>query len=567
MAKRGLLTDQALGEGKTFASDGLGFATYSDVLAVAAVESEGPITIGVFGEWGTGKTSLMHMMENRLKSRKKVVTVWFNAWRYESDEHPVVSLVATIVKALRDNKGWRDAIKDGGHAFLQALQAVAYGFSMKTEISLLGAGKVEGSFSGKDIIDRIDKMTNEELMDTSVLYSMFERLDALELPGGHRVVVFIDDLDRCFPDQSVKLLESIKLVLNQTGFVYVIGASRSILEAYVQFHYGKEFGIIGFPGASYLDKLVQLPFHIPPHSGRMSEYCKALMKAMDVTVGAKLEHILPVIGTALGSNPRAVIRFVNNVLVDLSIYDALRQDTVLEEVQIESFAIARCLQQRWPDVFNRLAVSDELCEKVAIWKSSELSTLIKSADTETDAELMFMSKTLFSNRELCQLLIETEEGIGWLKDRGARGGAIHFLQTQRRTTVMADVRAANSFDIQFCYVAADVKYVTTIAEYLVDNGVTVNMDEAADVRLCRAIGLCIGGVDANMDAVTDAAIRAVAARSEDREFLIIPVLLPNSSVERIPEPIRQFSSLDLREGIDALALASLVRQLQSRRMS
>jgi len=58
MVNLNLLTDQALGEGTSESFDGLGFETYASVLADAARGNPGPFTIGVFGEWGTGKTSL-----------------------------------------------------------------------------------------------------------------------------------------------------------------------------------------------------------------------------------------------------------------------------------------------------------------------------------------------------------------------------------------------------------------------------------------------------------------------------------------------------------------------------
>ena len=78
-----LLTDQALGEHDSPQEDGLGFSTYAEVLSSAALGTTEPFTIGIFGAWGTGKTSLMRMIEGNLSSNPEVVTVWFNAWRFE----------------------------------------------------------------------------------------------------------------------------------------------------------------------------------------------------------------------------------------------------------------------------------------------------------------------------------------------------------------------------------------------------------------------------------------------------------------------------------------------------
>ena len=91
-----LLNDQAIHEGPKDVADGLGFSTYSEILANAALGTPGPFTVGVYGDWGTGKTSLLRMVEARLSESENVIPVWFNAWRYEQDDHPVVPLIATI---------------------------------------------------------------------------------------------------------------------------------------------------------------------------------------------------------------------------------------------------------------------------------------------------------------------------------------------------------------------------------------------------------------------------------------------------------------------------------------
>ena len=86
MAGLRLLTDEPLGtEGAR--KDGLGFENYSQALAEAAINTPGPFTIGIFGGWGTGKTSLMRLTQSKLAMDENVVPVWFNAWQYELEDH------------------------------------------------------------------------------------------------------------------------------------------------------------------------------------------------------------------------------------------------------------------------------------------------------------------------------------------------------------------------------------------------------------------------------------------------------------------------------------------------
>ncbi|WP_430501296.1 KAP family P-loop NTPase fold protein [Micromonospora trifolii] len=125
--------------------EGLGFDTYSRIVASAATNTRGPFTIGVFGEWGTGKTSLMRLIERRLDDDPNVVTVWFNAWRYEQEEHPIIPLVGTIVQALEQHQGIAATFGAAGKRLVRSLRAIAYGFSAKSKVKVLGFAEVEPS--------------------------------------------------------------------------------------------------------------------------------------------------------------------------------------------------------------------------------------------------------------------------------------------------------------------------------------------------------------------------------------------------------------------------------------
>jgi len=271
-----LLSDQPIGEGTSTAADGLGFKMYSRVLAETAIQTPGPFTVGVFGEWGTGKTSLMRLVEDHLSTRKNVITVWFNAWRFESEEQPIVPLVATIVREIERNKDFLATLTDHGRSFLRGLRAVAYGFSAKSTVKVSGFAEIEASFVAKDMIERSENIAPDPLLDRSIFFEAFQQLSKARIPDAARVVVLIDDLDRCFPDRAIKLLESIKLVLAQPGFIFFLGVARRVIEGYLQHRYEKDYGISGFEGYAYLDKIVQLPFHIPPHRKRISTFWTAL---------------------------------------------------------------------------------------------------------------------------------------------------------------------------------------------------------------------------------------------------------------------------------------------------
>jgi len=286
-----LLTDQAIGEDDTGAEDGLGFATYARVLASVAAGTPGPFNIGVFGEWGTGKTSLMRMIQKELMPQDNIVTVWFNAWRYEQEEHPMVPLVGAIIEELETCKTLKEKTKDYLSPLIRGLRAVAYGFAAKSKLKVPGFAEIEASFVAKDMIEREERLRSDPLLDRSLYYKAFETLSAVKIPTETRIVVFIDDLDRCFPDIAIRLIESMKLVLCQKGFIFILGVARRVIEGYLQHRYEKDYGILNFQGQAYLDKIVQLPFHIPPHTQRMVGFSTQSLKRVDPEISQVLGEI------------------------------------------------------------------------------------------------------------------------------------------------------------------------------------------------------------------------------------------------------------------------------------
>ena len=388
--KLSLLSDLPIGEGKDITSDGLGFSVYAQVLRNAILSTPGPFTIGIFGEWGTGKTSLLKMLQSDLTKTDdtNLISIWCNAWHYEKDEHPIIPLVGQIIYELEKQKGFLASIGEAGESLTRSLRAIVYGFSTRSKIQLPGIAEIEASFSAKDAIDRAEKTTSDPLIEKSLYHNAFEALSSIKLGKDKKVIIIIDDLDRCFPDVAIKLLESIKLILSQPGFIFIIGVSRSVIEGYLRNRYEKEYGVSGFNGGSYLDKIVQLPFYIPSHIGRMKKFSEMLLEKLDEDTARALEEIIDIVGIACANNPRATVRFINNLIVDHAISKILY--TKSDVIEIGFFAITRSLQQNWKNVYDRLIKSDKYCQTIVSWKDDE--TLQKRIN-DPDSDISSFAKT------------------------------------------------------------------------------------------------------------------------------------------------------------------------------
>ncbi|GAG01473.1 unnamed protein product, partial [marine sediment metagenome] len=225
----------------------------------------------------------------------------------------------------------------------RALRAIAYGFSAKAKIKMPGFAEIEAGFVAKDMIDREEELARREdpLLDRTLYYNAFEALEKVAGEGGDedsegkkkrqgpRVVVFIDDLDRCLPPDAIQLLQSIKLVLAQRGFVFVLAVARRVVEEFLEKRFAKEYGLEGEQetGARYLDKIVQLSLPLPPHQSRFDEYVNKLLAGRvlshesNAPVKEALAGLIELLARGADYNPRSLVRLINNLIVDQFLWD------------------------------------------------------------------------------------------------------------------------------------------------------------------------------------------------------------------------------------------------------
>ena len=267
--------------------DELGFDVYARVLSQAIRSSRGPMAIGIYGEWGEGKTSLMHLIKRSLDTEdSEIATVWFNAWRYTKEKHPVFPLAISIIDALEKNKKLSGKAREKANSIVGALSSLVSGVKLKIAAKNEFIGEVQVEYDPDKALQREKKRQGSSKAFSSLYFDVFRQLEEVNLgTEGEKVVVFIDDLDRCMPHHAITLLESIKLTFGITGFVFVLGVARASLDSYVERIYKEEYGIKKFDGAAYLDKIIQLSFFIPPHGPRFSDYLRVLISRVALPPG------------------------------------------------------------------------------------------------------------------------------------------------------------------------------------------------------------------------------------------------------------------------------------------
>lgn len=215
--------------------DALDFAPYADTLAEICQTASTPITVGVFGGWGSGKTSLMMMVRKTLRQRPVIVS-WFDAWKYDKEETLwrafLLSVTEDIKKDVLDENPLADveAIEKAKSLLYQsldiektggvtidlakmaggtALGLVQIGLSFIPSISTLteiaktlqgkGAEKAAATFA-ESITRERSKIHIEQVRSLEQFQQTFNVAIQTYVSGRKkRLVVFVDDLDRCLP--------------------------------------------------------------------------------------------------------------------------------------------------------------------------------------------------------------------------------------------------------------------------------------------------------------------------------------------------------------------------------
>jgi hypothetical protein len=329
--------------------DALNFGRYSETISDIIMNSDPRFAVGIFGGWGTGKTTLMHMIKNRLDRNDNIVTIWFEAWRYERENNlAVVPFLRTFKISLNkitesEKRDWVTVIKEGITKSTKAFKNAT-----KVSIQVPGFVTVETDIKSKNT-DPSDTILGKD-EDMIYYHGTGFLQEALQLvrksDKSRRIVVFIDDLDRCFPEKALEVLESVKSLFDIEGMVFVIGMDSNSIDTYVKNKYGQNTSI---KGIDYLQKIVQLPSQVPTWKEGWSD--RDVMNSIERIISTELmgypildelKNNLTLIFRGVQLNPREIKRFVNSIILAASVFSSDNKNLSIKElvtVQALSFRL------------------------------------------------------------------------------------------------------------------------------------------------------------------------------------------------------------------------------------
>ncbi|SHH48626.1 KAP family P-loop NTPase fold protein [Clostridium intestinale] len=214
--------------------------------------------IALYGAWGSGKTTVMDYIS---KNTKKYKCIKFEAWRYENDVELALSLFEAIVNEIE--KEVRDFNKFIKEVKLSAKTLFCFGKNMilNTEINVFGV-KIPIGKSGKDTINEMGDSVKKTSYYSAVnkFNSTFKKLlEDYSKKLNKRIIIFIDDLDRCEPSKVLDLLSAIKHFFSESkDVVYFCAIDKNSVNQSINVRYKNVI-----TAEEYLEKIFDISFSMP----------------------------------------------------------------------------------------------------------------------------------------------------------------------------------------------------------------------------------------------------------------------------------------------------------------
>ncbi|MEH0020252.1 MAG: SUMF1/EgtB/PvdO family nonheme iron enzyme [Desulfobacter sp.] len=342
-----------------------GFDAYVKTISglIANKENNTPLVIGVYGKWGSGKTTLMENIRTELVRGAEAGVgkdspfrickpVWFQAWKYKNEDEILAALIREIFISM-EQAGFFTRCRAKIEEVIKGLNQTKLTAGLIKKIGGVSTGEFFKSLDYKNKLGFYDIFQTffDDFLWTYLSWrpktGKFEQWD--DTKGA--LVVFIDDLDRCPGTRIVDVLETVKLFMDKKGCVFVIGADNEIIIKALRDTYKDDA-----PG--FMDKIVQVHFNLP----RIQD--ADFRPLVERVIGASnegVEILHPFIVRALDSNPRRVKRLLN----DFSLMKGLVSVKQLN-IEEKDLLVWNILEKGFPDFYALLKREDEGPRSLAV---------------------------------------------------------------------------------------------------------------------------------------------------------------------------------------------------------
>lgn len=416
--------------------DLLGFQVHADLLIdVIKDDKILPVTIGVFGDWGSGKSSVLKIINNELSGKDGdlkdgTLVMHFNGWVFEGYDDAKAALLESIIEKFENHKTIGNKVKDSTTKLLKSvkwMRMLGFGFKkivlptaaayftgglslipfLTQEFSKVKKDDLAEILSGDKAEEFLGSIIKSKEEDKATLVREFrdDFADMIQKSEITKLVVIIDDLDRCTYERIIENLEAIKLFLNVEKTAFFIGADPRIVRHAIEYRYKRENKpdddanerIID----DYLEKLIQIPYSLPKLSEpEVETYLSLLICKKDLSepdffkvLNSFQKHKTNDRYSAYGiSNLQGVIApeqvelLKRNIITIPALVPLIAQSLYGNPRQIKRFLNTYTLRKRLANVATLKDFNDAILAKLMILEYTELTLFKKLFDWQSEQD-------------------------------------------------------------------------------------------------------------------------------------------------------------------------------------
>ena len=400
----------------------LDFNLYSNAIVNIIKNSHPKFSIGVFGDWGAGKTTLINSVDKALQSDADVIKIRLETSRYKREIFPLVSLLKGIAYTLPAGKGFEN--------LKQNLEISAINFLKRTPdilTSIISKYASEEDEISNEMLNTFKKELNSKIqliaeLDRDTVYfdgfgEIKKEIKNLRIDNpAFRIVIFVDDLDKCSPRKAFEILEMIRVFQDIEGFIYVIGISYDMISKLSKVGNSES----SFDEERYFKKLIHVPITLPKWSNQdIVKLVKDLIKKGMIHDKFKdvVDKNIELISVAIDNNPREIKRFLNNFFVACEIFSGKKN------FEAKELLVVQAVHLRWNKFYNILVKSDEsFFRGLDKYLKMDDETRLKSLDLyeekkdEIDTKVWKVLRDFKSDSDLWDFLVKNSNTLRNIRD-------------------------------------------------------------------------------------------------------------------------------------------------------
>ncbi len=318
------------------------------------LKMELPNTFGLYGNWGSGKSTMLHFIMSHLSKKSDyhdVAVVYFESWHYEYSEgknllYAMLNSIKRDLKIDKKNKIWKKVLKN----------SLAIGSSLLRNLSDLDIRSVVDDF---EFLESKIYKDHELWLDTVKEFKAdFQKAieGGLKKANASKLFIIIDDLDRCLPENAVKLLEGIKNFLSVENTLFLLAIDKRVMSGMIEKKYGLHHGY----GDEYMMKIIHYYYHLP--KVELQSLTEEILHTYGIEITDRQKAYINNFLKQFSSEPRKAKYCLHQYCMNLLISSEARKsiDDDNGEIQAQYLFVATFLLMRYSHLFSGAEAFDRL---------------------------------------------------------------------------------------------------------------------------------------------------------------------------------------------------------------